>query len=41
MLILEGEATATIGDEEHALVAGDATRVPADIPHRFVNRGTE
>jgi HTH-type transcriptional regulator, repressor for puuD len=40
VLILEGEATATIEDEEHALVAGDATWVPADIPHRFVNRGT-
>ena len=39
VLILEGEATATIGDEEYALVAGDATWVPADIPHRFVNRG--
>ena len=39
VLILEGEATATIGDEEHALVAGDATWVPADIPHRFANRG--
>ena len=40
VLILEGEATATIGDEEHDLVAGDATWVPAGIPHRFANRGT-
>ena len=39
VLVLEGEATAEIGDERFDLVAGDATWVPAGIPHRFVNRG--
>ncbi len=39
VLVLEGEAVAEIGDERFDLVAGDATWVPAGIPHRFVNRG--
>lgn len=39
VLILEGEATAFIGDESFDLVAGEATWVPAGIPHRFANRG--
>ncbi|RKT79391.1 mannose-6-phosphate isomerase-like protein (cupin superfamily) [Terracoccus luteus] len=39
VLVLEGEATAEIGDESFDLVAGDATWVPAGLPHRFVNRG--
>jgi len=40
VLILEGEAVAEIGDESVDLVAGQATWVPAGIPHRFYNRGT-
>lgn len=46
VLILEGEATAVVGDELAGeaeyfdLVAGDATWVPATVPHRFVNRGS-
>ena len=39
VLVLEGEAVAEIGDESFDLVAGEATWVPAGIPHRFSNRG--
>lgn len=39
VLILEGLATAEIGDERFDLVAGDATWVPTGVPHRFLNRG--
>jgi len=39
VLILEGLATAQIGDETFDLVAGQATWVPAGVPHRFFNRG--
>ena len=39
VLILEGEAVAEIGDESFELLAGDATWVPAGVPHRFYNRG--
>lgn len=40
VLILSGEATAEVGDERVGLVPGEATWVPAGVPHRFVNRGT-
>jgi HTH-type transcriptional repressor of puuD len=39
VLVHEGEATAVIGDEEFDLVTGQATWVPAGIPHNFRNRG--
>jgi HTH-type transcriptional repressor of puuD len=39
VLILEGLATAQIGDELFDLEAGQATWVPAGTPHRFFNRG--
>ena len=39
VLILEGLATAQLGDETFDLVAGEATWVPAGVPHRFLNRG--
>ncbi len=39
VLVLEGEATAKIGDEYFDLEVGDASWVPAGIPHRFYNRG--
>lgn len=39
VLILEGAATAQIGEEYVDLVAGNATWVPAGVPHRFLNRG--
>ena len=39
VLILEGDAVAEIGTQSFDLVAGQATWVPAGIPHRFHNRG--
>jgi mannose-6-phosphate isomerase-like protein (cupin superfamily) len=39
VLILEGQATAQIGDDYFDLEAGQASWVPADVPHRFFNRG--
>jgi HTH-type transcriptional repressor of puuD len=39
VLILEGEATAVVGEDSFDLEAGDATWVPAGVPHRFANRG--
>ena len=41
VLVLEGEAVAEIGDESFELIAGEATWVPAGVPHRFWNRGTD
>jgi len=39
VLVLEGLATAQIGDEYFELEPGQATWVPAGVPHRFLNRG--
>ena len=39
VLVFEREATAVIGEEEFDLTAGQATWVPADVPHCFRNRG--
>lgn len=39
VLILQGLATAQIGDSTYDLVEGQATWVPAGVPHRFFNRG--
>ena len=39
VLILDGLATAQIGDDTFDLVPGQATWVPAGVPHRFLNRG--
>ncbi|CAM5522546.1 cupin domain-containing protein [Streptomyces aurantiogriseus] len=39
VLILEGEATAEIDGDFFDLQAGQATWVPAGVPHRFFNRG--
>jgi 3-isopropylmalate dehydrogenase len=39
VLILEGQATAVIGDDRFDLEPGDATWAPAGVPHRFANRG--
>jgi HTH-type transcriptional repressor of puuD len=39
VLVLEGEATAVVGQDSVDLEAGDATWVPAGVPHRFANRG--
>jgi mannose-6-phosphate isomerase-like protein (cupin superfamily) len=39
VLILEGQATAQIGEDYFDLEVGDASWVPAGVPHRFFNRG--
>ena len=39
VLVLEGAATAVIDGEELDLEPGDATWVPAEVPHCFRNRG--
>jgi 3-isopropylmalate dehydrogenase len=39
VLILDGQATAVIGDDSFDLEPGDATWAPAGVPHRFANRG--
>jgi 3-isopropylmalate dehydrogenase len=39
VLILEGQATAIIGEDSFDLEPGDATWAPAGVPHRFANRG--
>ena len=39
VLVLEGQATAVLGEHSVDLDAGDATWAPAGVPHRFVNRG--
>ena len=39
VLILEGLATAQIGEEHLRPRRGQATWVPAGVPHRFFNRG--
>ncbi|TCM43595.1 cupin domain-containing protein [Kribbella sp. VKM Ac-2568] len=41
VLIIEGLAIAEIDGERFDLVAGEATWVPAGVPHRFLNRGDE
>jgi 3-isopropylmalate dehydrogenase len=39
VLVLEGQATAVVGADSFELEPGDATWVPAGVPHRFANRG--
>ncbi|WP_427889059.1 aldehyde dehydrogenase family protein [Kribbella sp. GL6] len=39
VLVFAGQATAVIDGERVDLEAGDATWVPAGVPHQFVNRG--
>ena len=39
VMVLEGEATAVVGDERFDLVAEDVTWVPSGVPHCFINRG--
>ena len=35
-LLLEGELTFTIGDEEHLVTPGKMWRIPSDVPHKAV-----
>jgi succinate-semialdehyde dehydrogenase/glutarate-semialdehyde dehydrogenase len=39
VLVFAGQATAVIDGERVDLDAGDATWVPAGVPHQFINRG--
>ena len=38
-VVLEGEATFTLGEEQRVAGAGDVVVAPAGTPHRFVNTG--
>jgi quercetin dioxygenase-like cupin family protein len=38
-VVLEGEATFSLGEEEHVVRAGEIAVAPAGVPHRFVNSG--
>lgn len=38
VLLLEGRAIAEIDGVAHEVEAGDITFIPANIPHRFINR---
>jgi mannose-6-phosphate isomerase-like protein (cupin superfamily) len=38
-VLLEGEATFTLGDEQRLARAGEVIVAPAGVPHRFVNSG--
>lgn len=37
--ILEGEGSVRIGQETHAIKAGDVVFVPPDVKHQYVNTG--
>jgi quercetin dioxygenase-like cupin family protein len=38
-VVLEGEATFTLGDRRRVAHAGEVVVAPAGVPHRFVNSG--
>ncbi len=38
-VVIEGQATFTLGGEERVVDAGQVAVAPAGIPHRFVNSG--
>ena len=38
-VVLEGEATFTLGEEQRIVRAGEIVVAPAGVPHRFVNSG--
>ena len=39
-VVLEGQATFTLGDEERVVNGGEVIVAPAGVPHRFVNSGS-
>ncbi|HZS25474.1 MAG TPA: cupin domain-containing protein [Gaiellaceae bacterium] len=39
-VVLEGEATFTLGEEERVVRGGEIVVAPAGVPHRFTNSGT-
>jgi quercetin dioxygenase-like cupin family protein len=38
-VVVEGQATFTVGGEERIVAAGEVAVAPAGVPHRFVNSG--
>ena len=40
-IVQEGHATFTVGEETIEAGAGDIVVAPADVPHAFVNSGTD
>ena len=41
LYVVSGEVEAEIGDRRFRMRAGDSAIVPAGLPHRFTNRGSE
>ena len=41
VMVLSGELELLLGDERHLLAKGDAITFSGDIPHGYVNRGSE
>jgi quercetin dioxygenase-like cupin family protein len=41
VLVLRGQLTAYVGDEEHVLREGDSLHFMSSTPHRGVNAGSE
>ena len=39
VMVIEGQATAVVGDDRYDLDAEDVTWVPSGVPHCFINRG--
>jgi len=39
VMVIEGEATAVVGDDRFDLAVDDVTWVPSGVPHCFINRG--
>jgi quercetin dioxygenase-like cupin family protein len=40
VMLLEGQAFAEIDGVQHELQPGDTTFIPANLPHRFINRSS-
>jgi mannose-6-phosphate isomerase-like protein (cupin superfamily) len=40
-VVLEGEATFTLGDETRVARAGEIVVAPANVPHAFKNTGSD
>jgi len=38
-VVLEGEATFTVGDEEVVVTGGNVAIAPGETPHKFINSG--
>lgn len=39
-VVLEGQATFTLGDQQRIVQGGQVVVAPAGVPHRFVNSGS-